>query len=123
MGKYVAALLLTPDDLDELEHRPAGVGRLVSAQRVAAIINANEPDDRVYILDASARRGNSALFWRAEGAGYTCDLDDAGLYAPDDSRIGCRETDVAVTQELAEKHVQRHVRLDHLRIDIEMPRR
>jgi len=32
------------------------------------------------ILDTRQIVGNCAMFWRPDGAGYTCDLNDAGLY-------------------------------------------
>lgn len=72
-----------------------------------------EPAQQLYyILDARQVVGNCAYWWRPDSAGYTTELEKAGLYTacPSD-----RETDVLVPQHLAQELAVRHVRLDHLR--------
>lgn len=68
---------------------------------------------KYYVLDSRSVSGNSAVWWRPDGAGYTCDLGDAGLY--EDSWMPPRKTDIMVPQELAERLAARHVNLDRLR--------
>jgi hypothetical protein len=75
-----------------------------------------------YILDIRDVVGNSACWWRPDGKGYTCDLGDAGLY-PESYFKGLRPTDVPVPRELAERLVQRHVHIDHLRQNMKLPYR
>ena len=75
---------------------------------------ANEPERDHYILDTRQVVGNCALFWRPNGNGYTCELDDAGLYTRAEAESH-RDTDVPVPREMAERLVVRHVRLDHVR--------
>ena len=65
--------------------------------------------------------GNCALWWRPDGKGYTCNLDEAGLYTREEAFDG-RARDVPVPRETAERLVIRHVRLDHLRQNMEIPR-
>jgi hypothetical protein len=75
---------------------------------------------KFYIWDIRTPVGNCAYWWRPGGKGYTCDLDEAGLYDEDEARSH-RETDIAVPQELAERLVVRHVRFDHLRQNLDVP--
>lgn len=35
---------------------------------------------KFYVLDARSVVGNCALWWRPKGQGYTCELDEAGVY-------------------------------------------
>lgn len=78
-------------------------------------------EELFYILDTRQVVGNCALWWRPDGAGYTCDLGDAGLYSREAARSH-RETDIAVPRELAERLAIRHVRLDQLRAALEQVR-
>ena len=68
-----------------------------------------------YIRDARQVVGNCALWWAVNGAGYTCELDQAGVYTYDEAFSGRRATDIPYEIEEVEKLVVRHVRLDHLR--------
>lgn len=77
--------------------------------------------DLYYILDARTVVGNCAMFWCPGGKGYTCDLAEAGLYSKEEASSH-RDTDVPVPQALAEGLVVRHVRLDHLRQNMDIPR-
>ena len=73
----------------------------------------SEPERDHYILDIRSVVGNCALWWGPNGQGYTCNLDDAGLYTRAEA-YSHRETDVPVPREMAERLVARHVRLDHI---------
>lgn len=69
---------------------------------------------RFYILDARQIVGNCALWWCPEGKGYTCNLDEAGLYSEEDAK-GHRDTDVAVPEAMAKACSVTHVRVERLR--------
>jgi len=64
------------------------------------------------ILDTRQIVGNCAMFWRPDGAGYTCDLNDAGLY---EKKKGRRETDIYVPIEVARSMAVAHVRVEPLK--------
>lgn len=67
-----------------------------------------------YILDKRSCVGNCALWWKPNGKGYTCNLDDAGLYTFKEASSH-RETDIAVPMAMARNLVVSHVRWDSLR--------
>jgi hypothetical protein len=69
---------------------------------------------KFYILDARSIVGNCALFWRPDGAGYTTQLDDAGLYDEADAKSH-RETDVAIPEHMAKACAVTHIRVERLR--------
>lgn len=70
-----------------------------------------------YILDARSCVGNCALWWRPDGRGYTCELNEAGLY-DEEYAGGLRDTDIPVPVEVAKRLSVVHVRLDHLREEL-----
>ena len=54
-----------------------------------------DPKGFYYIQDTRSFVGNAVVFWRAEGKGYTCDFEEAGLYLGDSSEVHSdRDTDV-----------------------------
>ena len=55
-------------------------------------------DEKFYILDVRSVVGNCAMFWRPQGAGYTTQLEAAGLYSEEEARSH-RETDIAWSAE------------------------
>jgi len=67
-----------------------------------------------YIRDIRSIVGNCALWWRPDSRGYTCDLDQAGLYTEKQARSICRnrDSDVAYREEDVERAAIRHVRFD-----------
>lgn len=130
---------LTDDERDKLQSwavnavRPrwaTGIGILEAAEQQVreAVSNGNIPPDpnakpkpepepppnQHYILDARQAVGNCASWWAENSAGYTCELDKAGLY-DENSREGSRSTDVHVPEHIARACVVQHVRMDHLR--------
>ena len=66
---------------------------------------------KYYLLDARNPIGNCALFWRPEGAGYTTNLNEAGLY---DKGHSSRETDIEIPENIAKECAIIHVELDTL---------
>lgn len=74
----------------------------------------NEEGRCFYILDARSVVGNCAVWWRPNAQGYTCNLDEAGLYTESQARSH-RVTDVAVRSDVARKAAVAHVRIGHLR--------
>jgi hypothetical protein len=55
--------------------------------------------------------GNCASWWRPNGAGYTCNLDDAGTYGGG-RVLDMRETDVPWLESYIRQHTVTHVRAD-----------
>lgn len=68
-----------------------------------------------YIQDTRQVVGNCALWWRAGGAGYTCDLDDAGTWPEDDLWQFQRATDVPHLKSEVDAIAIRHARGETLR--------
>lgn len=75
-----------------------------------------------YILDNRQCVGNCALWWRPDAQGYTCDLDDAGLY-PESKLRGLRETDIPVRAEMAHRYAVRHVSRSRVLDELETEKR
>lgn len=72
-----------------------------------------KPEPKQYvILDSRQIVGNCAMFWRPDGAGYTCDLNDAGLY---EKTKGRRDTDIYVPIEVVRSMAVTHVRVEPLK--------
>jgi hypothetical protein len=70
-----------------------------------------------YIRHSPSNSGRDVvLWWRENGAGYTVDIEDAGLYDREEAaRIdGGRETDCAWPKDVVEKAVRRVVPTDLL---------
>ena len=67
-----------------------------------------------YIQDSRDYVGLDLSLWRPEGKGYTCDLDEAGLFTLAETRTG-RPTDVAVPRAAAQAASMRVVCDDRLR--------
>lgn len=67
----------------------------------------------LYILDSRDVVGNCASWWRPNGEGYTCEIDEAGVW--DEPPSDLRPTDFVVPKELVDRHTVKHVRLDGLR--------
>lgn len=77
----------------------------------------NQPivaDDLYYLQDSRSYVGNCVLWWRPQGAGYTCDIEDAGTYLGKDV-MGYRDTDVPWPIGYVGKHITRVVDWQRLR--------
>ena len=101
--------------------------RVRGAAQKAAQESAPEPPQvaEFYVMATREVVGNCCSWWRPEGRGYTCDIDDAGLYTLEEVK-GMRPTDFPVHKDVVEKCTTRHVRADHLRqqgLNWETPRR
>lgn len=69
-----------------------------------------------HILDTRQVVGNCAMWWRPNGQGYTCDLNDAGKYTRSEvSARTQRDTDIPICCEDARKFAVLHARIDVLR--------
>jgi hypothetical protein len=64
-----------------------------------------------YVLDTRSRVGNCGSWWAPKGAGYVCDIDQAGVYTGADVRL-MRNTDVPWPLDYVNARVVRHVRVD-----------
>jgi trehalose utilization protein len=75
-------------------------------------------DGRYYIEDVRQVVGNCVLWWGKNRAGYTCTLDDAGVYTGTEAAgiIGMRSesTDHAWPEAFILERVVRHVRVEPL---------
>jgi hypothetical protein len=70
-----------------------------------------EPTGLYYVQDTRQVVGNCGLFWRADRAGYSCNVTEFGKYTGEEvSRM--RETDVPWPIAHVEANVVRHVRVD-----------
>lgn len=62
-----------------------------------------------YYIRVMDHRVDYPLWWRAERCGYTCRLDDAGVYSEEESRAiqRIRGTDVAYRKDMVDEHAVR----------------
>lgn len=77
-----------------------------------------------YIQDTRQVVGNCVLWWGPDRAGYTTELDKAGLYEEDEARSieRLRGTDKAWPKDQIDKVAVRHVRGEHLKEDLHVAR-
>ena len=82
-------------------------------------------EDQYYIQERRSTVGNSILWWRPNGAGYTTKIDDAGVYSPEYaySQHECRSSDVPWLKSYVDSKSVRHVdsqrvnRIEHDRVN------
>ena len=76
--------------------------------------------DLYYLQDTRQYVGNCMLWWRKGGAGYCCDLADAGVFSKDEAyrQHRARETDVPWPKEYIDRRAALYV--DHQRVDREL---
>lgn len=67
----------------------------------------------LYILDSRDVVGNCAVWWRPNGEGYTCNVDEAGVFDKPPDKL--RPTDFVVPKELVDRHTVKHVHMGALR--------
>lgn len=78
-----------------------------------AVRKPSDPTGQKYvILDTRQILQNCAMFWRPDGAGYTCDLNEAGSY---DGSVQHRDTDILVPIEVARSMAVTHVCVEPLK--------
>lgn len=70
-------------------------------------------DDKLYfVLDTRSVVGNCGSWWAPNGAGYVCNLDEAGHYRAADVR-DLRDTDVPWPVDYVLARTVRHCRVDN----------
>lgn len=67
-----------------------------------------------YVQDKRQTVGNCVSWWARERRGYTTQIDEAGLYTIEEVR-GMRYTDIGWPQDVVDRLIVKHVRLDILR--------
>lgn len=67
-----------------------------------------------YIQDCRSIVGNCAVWWGPNRAGYTCNLNEAGVYTEEEAlaQQSTRSTDIARPKELIDEGSVRHFRAD-----------
>ncbi len=71
-------------------------------------------DDAWYFVqDARQVVGNCGSWWAPNGAGYVCDIDDAGQYTGAQLRSGFRDTDVPWPLDYVIARTVSHCRVDN----------
>ena len=72
---------------------------------------------KYYIQDSRQYVGNCLLWWCPNHGGYTTQIDEAGLYTEEEMNKICsnRDTDIAWPQDIVEKSIVKHVRIERLR--------
>lgn len=82
--------------------------------------NLISPESSYYIQDVRQYEGNSIVFWKHEGHGYTANFQEAGIFMGSDSRVHSdRTTDVpwpvGVVRACRSEHVDAQRLLKHKR--------
>jgi len=72
-----------------------------------------DPAGDYYIQDSRSYVGNCMSFWRPNGAGYACSLDDIGIYKGD--KLPQRETDIPWPVNFIKENTVTHVNIDRIR--------
>lgn len=72
-----------------------------------------DPTAHYYVQDARSVVGNCMSLWCPKGAGYTCEVDKAGVYVGSDV-LAMRTTDVPWPVEAVRAASVRHVRADQI---------
>lgn len=97
---------------------PGGKEKLLVVASRDALGNPLSFEGSYYIEDARQVVGNCVLWWGKNRSGYTCTLDDAGLYTGPETAaiIGLRSerTDHAWPEAFILERVVRHVRVEPL---------
>lgn len=81
--------------------------------------DAKATEERYYILDARSIVGNCCGWWRPDGKGYTCNLEEAGLYSYEQAHRQ-RDTDIPIPEALAKELAVTHVHWDTLRARLKL---
>lgn len=70
-----------------------------------------------YIQDTRFFVGNAVMWWRPKGAGYTCDIEDAGIYSEEKALLiaANRDTDVPWPVEDVRPLIKGYVDMQQLR--------
>lgn len=77
-----------------------------------------------YLQDKRDYVGNSMLWWREGGGGYTCDIREAGVFSKEAaySQHRCRDTDIPWPKDYIDARISHHIDMQKCkRKDIESP--
>lgn len=101
---------------EALARRHKGIGRkareeTATVERTDGLGNPLIDDALYYLQDSRVYVGNCGSWWAPNGAGYCCNIDEAGQYTGKDARA-LRGTDVPWPVEYVLQHTVRHVRVD-----------
>jgi hypothetical protein len=105
------------DEADELHSQIAKMIAEIGTLKGRLKIKETEEKDLFYIQDGRQVVGNCALFWGPNGAGYVCDLNDAGVYSKDKAlSIGRgRKSDIPWLKSVIDANAVLHCRNDTMR--------
>src|SRR5690348_7926541 len=80
----------------------------------------NTSEKLYYLQDKRQYVGNCMLWWRKGGAGYCCDLHEAGVFTKEEAyrQHAVRETDIPWPKEYIDRRSALYV--DHQRVDREL---
>jgi len=76
--------------------------------------NPIDPNATYLVQDSRSYVGNCMLFWRAESAGYACDLNDCGTYSGSEV-LRMRETDIPWPEDFIWENTVVHANIDRIR--------
>jgi hypothetical protein len=71
-----------------------------------------------YLQDKRDYVGNSMLWWRAGGAGYCCDVREAGVFTKEQAfdQHRCRDTDIPWPKPYIDARVAHHVDMQRVKL-------
>lgn len=98
-------------DSAEVRNRRGRKSAKETPERTDGLGNPLIDDALYYVQDARSFVGNCGSWWRPDGAGYCCSIDEAGTYTGADVAV-MRGTDVPWPVEYVLQHTVRHVRVD-----------
>jgi hypothetical protein len=85
--------------------------KIDKAEKTDGLGNPLVPTGRYYVQDSRSCVGNCGSWWRPDGAGYCCDINEAGVYTGE--RVATmRGTDVPWPVEYVRQLTVTHVRVD-----------
>lgn len=69
-----------------------------------------------YVQDSRGYVGNAVSWWGKNRAGYTCDIDEAGIYNEEEAAKICknRKTDVMWEKDYIDQKISRYIDMQHL---------
>lgn len=74
------------------------------------MVEVDKIEDELYYIQSLGYVGNCLLWWKKGGSGYTCNLDDAGIFSMKEaSALTSREEDIFWPKDYVDSVVERHV--------------
>lgn len=87
----------------------------VHLKKLDGLGNMVKPDELYYVQDRSPPWGDCARWWRPDGAGYTCVIEEAGFYTGRRT-ASMRETDIPWPMNVVRALTRSHVTRDALEV-------